>query len=224
MKKVWIAISLLVVILSTILVLANMDNVNVSDEELLIQDGLKTFTEEFCVDNLGNKTCTEKTYVQCNGERYNVPGPTGFVVYNKIYVNNSNEKKIFEEILKGDEKPSPSDRISDSDLYISNNRVRIEIEDVSWRNLIDSNSMDPLLDNGTTTIEIKPKNSEKIQAGDIIAYNSDEYNITLVHRVVEVGNDAGGIYFITKGDNYNQNDKAKVRFSQVEGIVVGILY
>ena len=45
-----------------------------------------------------------------------------------------------------------------------------------------------------------------------------------MHRVVESGLDADGAYFITKGDNYNQKDPDKVRFSKVEGIVVGILY
>jgi len=78
------------------------------------------------------------------------------------------------------------------------------------------------IDEGTTTIEIKPKPQE-IKVGDIIAYNVKDYKYAIVHRVIEIGNDQEGIYFITKGDNYHKPDE-KVRFSQVEGIVVGVLY
>lgn len=50
------------------------------------------------------------------------------------------------------------------------------------------------------------------------------YEYAFVHRVVDIGNDNTGIYFTTKGDNYYKEDPDKVRFSQIEGIVVGILY
>ena len=50
------------------------------------------------------------------------------------------------------------------------------------------------------------------------------YDYAFVHRVIKIGNDKDGIYFTTKGDNFWQEDPDKVRFSQVEGIVVGILY
>ena len=84
--------------------------------------------------------------------------------------------------------------------------------------------MDPLIDEGTTTIEIKPKYANEIKVGDIIAYDVDGYDYAFVHRVVEIGNDKQGVYFITKGDNYYKEDPNKVRFSDIEGIVVGILY
>ncbi len=58
----------------------------------------------------------------------------------------------------------------------------------------------------------------------IIAYNVNNDELAFVHRVVEIGNDANGLYFVTKGDNFFKEDPDKVRFSQVEGIIVGILY
>ena len=84
--------------------------------------------------------------------------------------------------------------------------------------------MDPLIDEGTTTIEITPKYASEIKVGDIIAYDMEGYDYAFVHRVIKIGNDKDGIYFTTKGDNFWQEDPDKVRFSQVEGIVVGILY
>jgi len=65
---------------------------------------------------------------------------------------------------------------------------------------------------------------DEIIVGDIISYNVDGYDFAFVHRVIEIGNDELGIYFITKGDNYYQKDPNKIRFSQIEGVVVGILY
>ena len=203
--------------------LANAGKNNGSDR-ITIENGLEAFKEETCADGFGNKTCSESTYVKCNGETYSFPKPTGFTIYKNIVQKEYIEKECSDEILNGKEKPSPFDRIKDSDIEVFNNKIVIDIKNSNWRKFIDSNSMDPLIDEGATTIEIKPKNEEEIKTGDIISYNVDEADYALVHRVMEIGNDEEGIYFITKGDNYYKEDSEKVRFSQVEGIVVGILY
>jgi|TARA_Y100000031_G_C8178983_1_gene365491 hypothetical protein len=199
-------------------VAVSVNNEEISDFQ--IEDGLNIFKEEVCVDEFGERKCSEITHVLCNGNTYKVPGPTGFTVYEKIV-----EKEYVEcknEVLNNKEKPSPFDRINENDIEIYNNKIIINIKNSNWRKFIDSNSMDPLIDQGTTTIEIKPRKNE-IKVGDIISYNVDEYDYALVHRVVKIGNDEEGIYFITKGDNYWKED-SKVRFSQIEGIVVGVLY
>ena len=139
---------------------------------------------------------------------------------------NANEKdtNAFCQELSNKEKPSPSDRIKDSDFSSINNKTTINHNSAKLRRYIDSNSMDPLIDEGTTTIEITPKKEDEIKTGDIISYKITGYDYALVHRVVAIGNDEDGIYFVTKGDNYYKEDPYRVRFSQVEGIVVGILY
>lgn len=223
MKLLKLGMVLVFILLITIAVLANVNNKDFSDE-IIIEDGLHTFNEEICVDNFGDRTCTENIYVQCNGETYKVPKPTGFTIYKKIIEKEYIEKECSKEKLYGREKPSPVDRIKDSDLEVLANKIVIHIKNPKWRKFIDSNSMDPLIDEGTTTIEIKPKSAEEITVGDIIAFDVDDYDYAFVHRVVEIGNDEKGIYFITKGDNFYKEDSDKVRFSQVEGIVVGILY
>lgn len=187
-----------------------------------LESGLIVATEEDCVDNFGNKTCKETTYVSCNGEQYKVPVPTGFTVY-----RNTVEKEYIEKecgLPNNRELESPQDRIKESDVHVFSDRVILDIKRAKWRVFMDSNSMDPLIDEGTTTIEIKPESEKEIHVGDIIAYNTDEAEYTLVHRVVAIESDENGTYFITKGDNYFRNDPYKVRFSQIEGIVVGVLY
>ncbi|MBI2135426.1 signal peptidase I [Candidatus Woesearchaeota archaeon] len=226
MKKLGVIFAVLVVIVFALSAFANNNpnNNNNFDNEITINNGLETFREEVCVDGFGNKTCTENTYIKCNGEVYNVPKPTGFTIYKSIIEKEFVEKGGNSEILNNKEKRSPSDRIKESDLEVFNNKIIINIKSPDWRKFIDSNSMDPLIDENSTTIEISPKNPDEIKIGDIISYDVDEFDYALVHRVVEIGNDEEGIYFITKGDNYFKNDPYKVRFGQIEGIVVGILY
>jgi len=190
-------------------------------------ESLNTFKEEVCVDNTGDITCTENTYIEQDGQKQDVPILTAYTIYEKIFVPEYIEKEkivIKEKKLTGEEMPSPLDRIEESDVRIYSNRVTISIKNPNWRKFIDSNSMDPLIDEGTTTIEIKPKNADEIKVGDIIAYDVEGYDYAFVHRVIKKGTDQKGSYFITKGDNYHKEDPNKVRLSDIEGIVVGILY
>ena len=119
------------------------------------------------------------------------------------------------------DQASPRDRIAEEDIHVFADRVVIDIEDPVWATFTDTNSMDPVIDTGANAIEIIPKTPEEIQAGDIIAYTSG--NISIIHRVVEVGND-GQWYAITKGDNNPTTDPGKVRFSQIKRVVVAIIY
>ena len=42
--------------------------------------------------------------------------------------------------------------------------------------------------------------------------------------IVDIKEDPDGVYFVTKGDNNNAVDPQKVRFSQIKGVVVAVLY
>jgi len=225
MKLLKFGVVLVLVIVAAIVALANVnDN---SNNKVILEDGLRTYTEEVCVDNFNDVKCTKNTYIVCNGEEYKVPLMTGYTIKEKVFVPKYVEKEVIiveEKKLYGEEKESPADRIKDDDINVFYNGIRIDIKNAKWRNYIDSNSMDPLIDEGTNTIEIKPKYANEIKVGDIVAYDVDGYDYVFVHRVVEIGEDKEGIYFITKGDNYYKEDPEKVRFSDIEGIVVGILY
>ena len=208
------------VLIIAVAILGLTNDNNISDATVSLEDGLIIFNEEVCVDNFGNRNCVENTYVQCNGETLKFPGPTSYTVYEKIYETEYVETAC-EERLNNEEKPSPSDRIKDSDIDVFNNRIVINIKNPNWRNFIDSNSMDPLIDEGTTTIEIKPV-ADEIKVGDIISYNNS--NDTILHRVVGIREDKNGKYYMLMGDNVDSLDQIKVRFGQIKGVVVGIIY
>ncbi len=226
MKLLKLGVVLILILVATIAVLSKInykDDKNNPNDKLLFDS---MFKEEECKEDNGDIICTETLYIKNdNGDK--IPLMAGHTIKEAIFVPKYVEKEeiiIEEKKANGEEKQSPADRIKDSDVNVFANSVRVDIKNAKWRKFIDSNSMDPLIDEGTTTIEIKPKNEDEIKVGDIIAYKVEGYDYAFVHRVVEIGNDENGVYFVTKGDNYYKEDSAKVRFSQIEGIVVGILY
>ncbi len=122
----------------------------------------------------------------------------------------------------GVELASPSDWISEDQIKVYSNRVILELSGASWASFTDTNSMDPFLDENSNAIEIKPESADMINVGDVISYQS---NIgIIIHRVINVGEDSEGVYYIVKGDNNTFSDPVKVRFDDVVGVVVAIVY
>ena len=78
-----------------------------------------------------------------------------------------------------------------------------------------SGSMKPNLEIGDVVII---KEIENINKGDIITFKQQDFIIT--HRVVDIINEDGKIYYQTKGDNNNSNDENLVEFKDIEGIYV----
>ena len=81
--------------------------------------------------------------------------------------------------------------------------------------------MKPVLDSGANGIRVEPSSEDEIHIGDIITFRQDNYLI--VHRVIDIGTDSEGVYFITKGDNNSIAD-GKVRFKDVEYVTVGVIW
>lgn len=119
---------------------------------------------------------------------------------------------------------SPHDRIKDSQIHIYQNRIIIDIENANYARYADTNSMDPILDNGATGIEIIPTNKDEIKVGDIITYQPDWTNNLVVHRVIYIGEDEHGWYCYTKGDNTSSIDPGRIRFNQIKYLLIGVLY
>ena len=124
---------------------------------------------------------------------------------------------------KAVEKDSPSDHVQENQIKVYDNKVELEIKNAIWSKFTDTNSMDPFLDSGSNGIEVAPNDVSEIQVGDIISYASVEGGI-IVHRVIEISEDRNGTYFVVKGDNNPVQDPEKVRFEQIKGILVGIIY
>lgn len=117
---------------------------------------------------------------------------------------------------------SPSDRLQENQISVYNDRVIIHQKDVKWARFTDTNSMDPIIDADSHALEIVPQTPSEIEVGDIIAYRFADR--VIIHRVVETGEDLQGWYAIAKGDNNPNSDPLKVRFHQITGVVIGILY
>lgn len=122
------------------------------------------------------------------------------------------------------EVASPADHIPQSDIHVLDGSVIIDIEDPEWAMFTDTNSMDPVLDAGANAIEIVPKSESQIQVGDIVSYKSEYADGTIIHRVVEINQDEDGWYARMKGDNNPSIDPGKVRFGQIQRLVVAVVY
>ena len=120
------------------------------------------------------------------------------------------------------ERISPGDWISENQIHVYQDHVRIDISNPEWASFTNTNSMDPIIDEKCHAIEIVPTNPDQINIGDIVSYrNGDD---TIIHRVIGKGNDEVGPFFIMKGDNLAIRDPGKVRFHEVERILVAIIY
>ncbi len=100
----------------------------------------------------------------------------------------------------------------------------IEISNAEWAKFTDTNSMDPILDEGANAIEIVPQSYEDISVGDIVSYSIPNVQGTIIHRVLETGFDSEGWYAITKGDNIKKPDPYKIRFENLKRVVVAVIY
>ena len=120
------------------------------------------------------------------------------------------------------ERNSPKDRIKENQIHVYQDKIVIDLDEASWSSFVDTNSMDPVFDKGTNGIEVMPKTPYDVNVGDVISY---QYKDSIIaHRVVKAGVDEKGFFYITKGDNNVIKDPAKVRFENVRGVLVGLIY
>lgn len=120
------------------------------------------------------------------------------------------------------ERSSPSDRVPEDNIFVYKDKVVINLANATWATFTDTNSMDPFLDYGSNSIEVKPQSETDLAVGDIISYESS-YGL-IVHRITEIKNDSIGWYCRTKGDNNQFTDPGKIRFEQIHGVLVAIIY
>jgi signal peptidase I len=120
------------------------------------------------------------------------------------------------------ELDSPSDWIKENQIKVYNDKVVLDINKASWAKFTDTNSMDPFLDEKSHAIEIMPENPEDVNVGDIISYTTKQGII--IHRVIDTGFDEKGFFYVVKGDNNKQVDLYQVRFENIKGVVVAVIY
>ena len=116
---------------------------------------------------------------------------------------------------------APFDFVKENQIQVYDDKIVIDIKGASISSYAPTGSMLPVLDKGSNGIRIVPESEAEIHIGDIITFNQD--NMLIVHRVIEIGSDSEGTYFITKGDNSPINDR-KIRFKDIKYITIGIIW
>jgi len=122
------------------------------------------------------------------------------------------------------EKASPYNHIKIEQIHIEEDKVVIDVKHSRGAEFVDTDSMDPVIDVGANAIQITPESQEDIHVGDIVSYRPEGEDYMIVHRVVKIGEDNKGKYFIFKGDNNLFRDSGRIRFEQINRIIVGIIY
>jgi len=149
---------------------------------------------------------------------------TGFLasfVYSNI---ESFENLSYSGLFQPAEANSPFNHVKQEQIHVYEDRIVIDIQGASWAEFTDTNSMDPVLDIEANSIEITPVSTDDVHIGDIISYKPEDFNGYLIHRVINVSEDSEGWYATVKGDNLTNPDPGRVRFEQIEGVLVGIIY
>ncbi len=119
---------------------------------------------------------------------------------------------------------TPSDRVSEDRIHVFSDRIVLDIQNASWSVFTPTRSMEPLISEKANGIELKPRTPSELKIGDIISYKSRFTSGLVIHRITDVGYDENGWYAIVKGDNNPEQDPGKVRFDQVNGVLIGIIY
>lgn len=120
---------------------------------------------------------------------------------------------------------SPGDRLESIEVRGKSFCVDSANEDFLWSR-VKGVSMSPTIAEGHHIISVLVPDKDDIKLGDIITINrtNEDLNVsTITHRVVDIGEDKEGKYFITKGDNNLHKDE-KVRVDEVLSVVVSIIY
>lgn len=127
--------------------------------------------------------------------------------------------------VAGVERSSPQNHVSEDQILVYSDKVILDIDGVQWAKFADTNSMDPLLDSNANALQIIPTSSTDIAVGDIVSYSPKGSPAKhVIHRVVYIGEDDLGLYYILKGDNNPTSDPGRVRFEQIDRVLVGVIY
>ncbi|MAE13641.1 hypothetical protein CMO92_03675 [Candidatus Woesearchaeota archaeon] len=120
------------------------------------------------------------------------------------------------------EPQAPQDHLGEDQIRIYKDRVVLEIPDAKWARFKATGSMVPTLMEDSNAIEVVPVCPEGIEVGDIVSYRVK--GDTIIHRVAWKDVDEEGAYFVFKGDNNALPDPDRIRCSQIQRLVVALVY
>jgi len=128
---------------------------------------------------------------------------------------------LFNLSFNAENNSAPFDFVKESQIQVFEDKIVINIDGASISRYAPTGSMLPVLDQGSNGIRIVPKSESDIHIGDIITFEQD--NMLIIHRVVKIGSDTEGVYFITRGDNNNIDDE-KIRFNDIKYLTIGVIW
>lgn len=186
------------------------DNINFLQESISkMQNQLKSLEQD------NQRLSTNKSIIQ------NLTLENEILIKKKTLLENTIEE-YKKSINQKQQILGPIVRVNESELSVYGNKVTVNVSSAHIARIADTGSMLPTLVGGAHTIEMIPESLDSLRAGDIISFKSVDGLI--LHRIKIVGMDELGWYAITKGDNNLNADPNKVRFSDIKGIVVGVIY
>ncbi|MBI4153947.1 signal peptidase I [Candidatus Woesearchaeota archaeon] len=122
------------------------------------------------------------------------------------------------------ELSNPTPYVSDDFLELTSSSLIVNLSEMKLVQYADTGSMEPVLFAGATGIEVPVHSPEELHVGDIVSYEAGWIGGLVTHRIVEIGENEGGLYYVLKGDTNSAEDPEWVRFNQVKYRLVGVLY
>jgi len=116
---------------------------------------------------------------------------------------------------------NPRNHIPRENFTVTEQRFCIE-GNYSWSIYADTQSMLPMFGNNSVGITTLVGDDTELKVGDIVSYSLNERFIS--HRIIHIGEDGDGKYYILKGDNNDSPDTDKVRKEQIERILLGVIW
>ncbi len=84
-------------------------------------------------------------------------------------------------------------------------------------------SMMPLMNGNADVLVVQPEINE-VREGDIIIFQRPDEEVLIGHRVIDIYTDNKTIVYKTKGDANPTEDSYLVKYEDIRGLVIGIIY
>jgi signal peptidase I len=201
-----IIIMILAIILAYVMLLTERERTNVYRQEVIANITKEEFTQQLISYN--------------EALEQNISNLESSVAEDKIIINLLKAKLNDSARIE----ISPFSKIRKEDIRVFEDKIVIYVNKAFPVSFSDSKSMYPFINEKTLALEIMPAACEELNKGDVIGFESKTLNTTVIHRIIETGNDDEGWYAITKGDANLAIDPGKVRFGDVKGVLVGLIY
>jgi len=121
------------------------------------------------------------------------------------------------------ERPSSRDIIPYSAIKVEGSKVAVDFGGaVEIADIADTNSMDPVFDIGHNVILLKDFDHSQLAVGDVIVYQL--YGGKVIHRIVEITQEAGERLYKLKGDNNPTADPYLIKDEHIKYLMVGVVY